>query len=177
MAVADTDILLKLSAPAAAAGNASAGTAGLSRGRYMSTTVLANNSANGLFLNVTASQNAANQVEYACLFVHNAHPTDTLTNPLVYVPAEVSGGTSVAIGLDPTPASAADATAAQALTIANTTTAPAGVAFSAPLTTAAALVLGSLGPGQCRAIWVRRTAANTPAMSGDGVTFAVTGDA
>ena len=85
-------------------------------------------------------------------------------------------GTDEAIGIDTTAASAIGSASAQALTIANETTAPAGVTFSSPSTKAGGLSLGNLPNGQCRAIWVRRTAQNNGAFNSDGITVQVTGD-
>ena len=55
-------------------------------------------------------------------------------------------------------------------------TAPAGVTFSSPTTVGAGVALGTIGAGQVKAFWIRRTAANSSALSNDGVTIAVTGD-
>ncbi|MFB6392627.1 hypothetical protein [Polymorphospora lycopeni] len=176
MPVASSDILLKLSAPPASAGNTAAGVVGQSLGKYAATTEVPDGGLHGLFPKVTGSQNAASQVDYACVFVHNAHATDPLSGAVVYLPTQVSGGTTVAVGVDPTAASAIGSSTAQAVTISTPTTAPAGVTFSAPTDASSGLALGDLPSGQCRAIWIRRAAANTSALVGDGVTIAVTGD-
>lgn len=175
MAIIASDILLKLSTTAGSAGNTLAGTVGASLGKYVSTTVVAG-AANDLFPNITGAENAASQVDYACVFVHNAHATLTLTTAKVYVSAEVPGGASVAIGVDSTAASALGSSSAQAVTIADETTAPVGPTFSTPTTTGAALALGNIGPGQVKAFWVRRTASNSAALASDGATFTVIGD-
>ncbi len=44
-----------------------------------------------------------------------------------------------------------------ATTIADEGEAPAGVTFSHPTDYESGLVIGDLGPGQCQAIWIRRT--------------------
>lgn len=176
MPIAASDIQLRLSTTAGAAGNSQAGTVGASLGKYVSTTAVANGSANGMFLSVTGSENAASQVDYACIFVLNNHATLTLVGAKVYISAQVAGGATCAIGVDPTAASAKGAASAQAVQIADDTTAPAGVVFSSPADAASALALGDIGPGQVRAVWVRRTAANTAALAGDGLTLAVYGD-
>jgi hypothetical protein len=62
---------------------------------------------------------------------------------------------------------------AQLLTIASNTTAPAGVSFSSPTTAASGVSLGSIPVANVKGLWVRRTAANTAALSNDGVTLAV----
>jgi hypothetical protein len=95
---------------------------------------------------------------------------------VAYISAEVAGGASIAIGPDTTAASALGSATAQALTIANETTAPAGVTFTAPTTAATGIALGTIGSGQVKAFWIRRTAANTAALSGDGVTLGISGD-
>ncbi|MFI2663271.1 hypothetical protein [Micromonospora carbonacea] len=176
MAIVASDIVFKLSTTSGSAGNTTAGVVGASLGKYVSTTTVADGSTNGLFPNITGAENAASQVDYACVFVHNTHGSLTLQAAKVYVSAEVSGGASVAIGVDPTAVSAVGSSSAQAVTIANDTTAPAGVTFSTPTTSGAALSLGDIGPGQVKAFWVRRTAANTAPLAADGATFAWLGD-
>lgn len=177
MPIATTDILQKWSTTAGAAGNANANsTAGTSLGKYIATTQIVDATLNNLFPDVTGDENAASNVDYQCVFVHNNHATLTLQNPVIYISAEVAGGASTAIGVDTTAASALASATAQALTIANKNTAPAGVTFSAPTTKAAGLALGSIAPGQVKAFWIRRTAANTTAVNNDGVTVTVAGD-
>lgn len=175
MAIVNSDIKLKLSTIAGSAGNSNAGVVGASLGKYVSTTEIPGGQ-NDLFPNITGAENAANQVDYACVFVHNTHATLTLQQAKVYLSAEVAGGASTAIGVDPSAASAVGAASAQAVTVASDTTAPAGVTFSAPTTAGAALSLGDIGPGQVKAFWVRRTAANSAPVASDGVTFTVFGD-
>lgn len=175
MPIVASDIKMKLSTTAGSAGNSNPGTVGASLGKYVSTTEITG-AANDLFPNISGSENAASQVDYACVFVHNTHATLTLQQAKLYISAEVAGGASIAVGVDPTAASAVGSSSAQAVTIANDTTAPAGVTFSTPTTTGTALTLGDIGPGQVRAFWVRRTAANTPPVAADGATFAWFGD-
>lgn len=176
MSIVASDIKLKLSVVSGSAGNTTAGTVGASLGKYISTTVITDGAANGLFPNVTGAENASGQNDYACVFVHNSHATLTLTGAKVYMSAQVALGTTCTIGIDTTAASAVGSASAQALTIANDTTAPVGVTFSNPTDTAGALSLGDLAAGQVRAFWVLRDAANTAALANDGVTFTVFGD-
>jgi hypothetical protein len=170
MPIVAADLLLKLSV-SAAAGNTTGGTPATSLGDQISTTQLSGTALNNAFDDIGASENASSEAEYRCLFVHNSHATLTAQNLVVYLSAEVGGGAVTAIGVDPTAASAVGSASAQALTIANEDTAPAGVAFSAPTTSGTGLALGSLAPGQVKAFWVRRTAANTAAVNNDGVTI------
>ncbi|RKR92780.1 hypothetical protein BDK92_7260 [Micromonospora pisi] len=175
MAIVAADILFHLSAPGASAGYVAAGTVGASLGRYVATTQMVAG-ANTLLLNVTAAQNVASTIDYACVFVRNTHATLTLNAAGVYISAQVGGGTTCAIGVDPTPVSpVGQAGTPQALGIANATTAPPGVVFSVPTSTGTALSIGDIAPGRVRAVWVRRTCTNSAAVTADGLTLAVTG--
>ena len=176
MAITASDILFKLSTTTGAAGNANAGTVGASLGKYISTTQLSGTALHNLFPVLTGAQNAASQVDYECVFVHNAHATLTATAVTLYLSGDVAGGATVSIGVDPTAASAIGSASVQALQIASSITTPAGVAFSAPTTDGTGISLGDIGPGQCKAFWVRRTAANTVALANDGATFNVAFD-
>src|SRR5687768_205117 len=98
MPVAAADVLLKYSVTTGTDGNADAGTAAGSLGKHISTTQITSAVANNLFDDVTGVENAASDVEYRCIFVHNAHATITLENAGVYLASEVAGGTSFAIG-------------------------------------------------------------------------------
>lgn len=176
MPITATDILFKLSVKTGAAGNATASTPAASLGKYVSTTAWAAG-ANGLFDNISGDENAASTVDYRCIFVHNAHATLTLENAKVWVSAEVAGGAGVAIATDNLGPVAVGSASAQAAEIATETTAPTGVsAFSTPVTSGTGLALGNIGPGQVKAVWVRRTAANSAAINSDGFTLSVNGD-
>lgn len=174
-AITSGEILFKYSV-AAAAGNTTASSAAASLGDQVSTTAWAGGSANDLFDDVTGAENAASDVEYRCIFVHNTNGANVLENAVVYLSAETAGGASIAVGADPTAASAVASGSAQAVAIANEDTAPAGVTFSSPTTAGAGVALGNIGVGQVKAFWIRRTASNSSALSNDGVTIAVTGD-
>jgi hypothetical protein len=177
MAITIADILYKFSV-AAAAGNTTAGTAPTSLGDQISTTQITDATLDNLFDVVTGDENAANDVEYRCFFVHNNHATVTWENVVAWLSAEVAGGAVAAIAIDNIAASAIGAATPQAAAVANEQTSPgAGAgAFSAPTTKATGLSIGNLAPGQCRAIWVRRTAANTGPVNNDGVTIRCEGD-
>ena len=178
MAITSSDIKFKLSTTSGSAGNSTAGgSAGTSLGKYISTTELTDNTLNNLFPDVTGDENAASNVDYQCLFIHNAHGSLTYQAPVkAWLSDEVSGGATISIGVDTNAASAVGASAAQAVTIANKDTAPSGVTFSSPTSKSTGISLGAIPAGQCVAIWVRRTAANTVALNNDGVKINVSGD-
>lgn len=176
MSVTSTDILLKLATTAGAAGNSNTSTPNASLGKYISTTQLTDNALHNLFDIIDGNENAASTVDYRCLFIHNSHATLSWTNIRVYLLSEVAGGASLAIGVDTTAASAIGSAGAQAVTIATEITAPTGAVFTAPTTLASAVNIGDLAPGQCRAIWIRRTASNSAPLTNDGATLRMTGD-
>jgi hypothetical protein len=176
VAIVPTDLVLRYSTTAGAAGDSTAGTAAGSLGKYVSTTPVATG-AGGVFDDVSGAENALSTVDYRCLFLLNNHATLTAQNAVVYLAAEVAGGTSVAVAVDNIAASTKGSASAQAAQIATETTAPTGVgAFSSPTTAAAGLPLGSPTPAQVRPFWLRRTAANTAPVDADGVTVGVSCD-
>ena len=178
MAIAASDILFKLSQKVSGNGNDAIGTPAASLGKNISTTEITDNTLNNLFDDISGDENAASTIDYRCIFVHNNHATLTWTGVVAWLSAEVAGGASIQIAVDAIAASAKADTADQAGTIANETTAPGAQAgsFSGPTSKATGLALGDLAPGYCRAIWVKRTAANTVAVDNDGVTISVAGD-
>lgn len=175
MAITATDILFKHSV-VAAAGDTTAGTPAGSLGDQISTTQLTDASLHNLFDVVTGDENAASDVEYRCFFVHNNHATLTWENVVAWISGETAGGAVAAIGLDPAGVTPKGQASPQAATIANESTAPAGVTFSAPTTKGTGLAIGNIPAGSVAAIWVRRSAANTAAQDLDGVIVRVEGD-
>lgn len=176
MPILPSELEWRLSVASGPGGSAAQPDPNLSLGGFASSTQLASATLHNLFDRITGEENVASDAEYRCLLLHNADTALTLTAPRVWVSGQTTGGASGAIGVDPTAASPLASASAQALSVAGEDTAPAGVVFSAPTTKASGLSLGNLGPGQVKAIWVRRTAANTPALAGDGVTVNVEGD-
>ena len=179
MAIVAADIKIKLSTKSGAAGNSLAqADINASLGKYISTTEIVTATLNNLFDNVTGSENAASAVEYRCIFVHNSHGTLSLENAGIYISSQVAGGTTLDIAIDNIASSAISSSSAQAFEAASSTTSPGGSAgaFSAPTNTGTALSLGTIAAGFCKAVWVRRTAANTVAVDNDGGTLVVFGD-
>lgn len=177
MAIVASDIKFKLSTTEGSAGSSQAqADPNASLGKFVSTTEMTSG-ANSLFDDISGAENAAETIDYRCVFVHNTHESLTLQNAVVYVSSEVAGGANIAIAVDDIGPVDDDSVSDQADEIANETTAPTSVGeFSTPTTADAGLDLGDIGPGQVRAVWVRRTATNSAAINDDGFTLAVTGD-
>jgi hypothetical protein len=145
-------------------------------GKYAATSAWAGGSLNDLFADISGTENAASQVDYAGLAILNNNAANVAENGVVYISAETAGGASIAVGVDTTATSAKGSASAQLVTIASRTTAPAGAAFSSPTTIGTGLALSNIPTSNVKGVWVRRTAANTAALSADGVTLAVTVD-
>jgi len=176
-AIVSSDIQFLLSAPSASAGNANAGTVGNSLGNFVSTTQLSSTALDNLFNDLTGAQNAASQVDYQCVFIlNNTASGNSMLNTVAWIPTSgnVTGATLHALGVDTTAASPKASSSAQALTIANATTAPSGVTFVNPSgTNSGGVSLGTIPPGYVRAVWIRRTATNSAPLNNDGFTLEV----
>jgi len=178
MAIVESDIVYRLSVDTGPGDANAQADPNLSFEDFCSTTVLSlGTPLNNLWDDVTSGEASAGDTEYRNLFVYNNHATDSWDNIVVWLDSEVSGGATIEIGIDTTAASAVTSASAQALTIANESTAPAGVTFSSPVTKGTGLSLGSLAAQQVRAIWIKRlVAVSTAAKSNDGVTLRCEGD-
>ena len=176
-AIIASEIVWRFTTTAGSAGDTTANTTvGTFLGKYAATSAWAGGGTNDLFADITGARNAASQVDYAGLAILDNNTANAMQNTVIYLSAETAGGASIAVGADTTAASAKGSASAQLLTIANNTTAPAGVSFSSPTTIGTGVSLGNIPVANVKGAWVRRTAANTAALSADGVTLAVTCD-
>jgi hypothetical protein len=147
-----------------------------SLGGEISSTVIVNNALSNLFDSVSPAERAAGSTEYRCFYYMNEHPTETLTEAVVFILSQTpSATTSVEIGLDPEGIGDGSSSGV-ATVIANETSAPSGVTFSSPSSAGSGLVVGDLAPGEGIAVWVKRVvdAATSPAPN-DPFTLRITG--
>lgn len=168
MPIVNTDIVYRYSV-AAAAGDTTAGTANGSLGDRVATNGPTSGSANNFWDDVSTAEAAAGDVEYRCGFVLNNHGTLTLIAPVLSLLSETAGGGSIALGADPTAASAKGSASAQAVTVANEQTAPAGVTFGSTAN------LGDIPAGFVKAFWMRRTVPAGAGLLADGAVLSVDG--
>jgi len=176
MAIAASDIKVKLSIKTGSAGNSAAqADPNASLGKYISTTEVGT-SLHDLFDAISGTENAASDVEYRCVFIHNDHGSLTAESVSVYIDSETAGGASIALAVDGTAASAIGSAGAQAEEVADESTAPSGESFSSPTTDGTGISVGDIAAGECRAIWIRRTAADTAAIDADGFTLGIAWD-
>lgn len=187
-AIVAADVLLKLSAPGASAGNTTSGTPGNAWGNYISTTVISNTPLDNIFPDITGAENAASQVDYACVFVHNNTASgNSMLNTVVWLPtsAYIAGGATLQVAGDPTAASLLASSAQQAVKITASTNAPVGVSGWVSNTStvptsgnsyANGILLGTIAPGFVRAIWLKRSATNSSPVNNDGAGIQVNFD-
>ena len=160
MAIVSTDIQYRLS------GGASNSAPALSLGGVKSSTAASN-----YFDDVSSAEASAGDTEYRCVYVHNNHGTLSLIGAKVFIQTNTpSSDTDVAIGLG---SSAINGTEQ---TVADESTAPTGVSFTAPTTYAGGLSIGVLAAGAHKAGWVRRTVNAGAAADADSFTLRVQGD-
>lgn len=176
-AIVAGDILVRYSVAAAAGDTTAKGANGTYLGDQVSTSAWAGGSLNDLFNDISGAENAASTIDYAGLFVLNNNASNPFQNPVIYISAETAGGASIALAVDSTAESVKTSGSTQMLTIANKNTAPAGpLSFSSPTTLGTGLALSDIPVSHVKGFWIRRSAANTAALSADGFTLAVAGD-
>lgn len=167
MPIASTDIKYRLSGGAANTDpNASLGGA-------KSSEEVVDNVDNNLFDDVSGAEHSAGDTEYRCIYVHNGHATITLTGALVWIQSDTSGAESdISIGVGTAAVNGTEQT------VADESTAPAGVTFSdAAVSRATGLALGDLPAGQHKAAWIRRTiTAGTTPQAADTASIQAGGD-
>ena len=139
------DFVTRLSGGAAnALGNASLGGA--------KSSVSASSVVDLLFDGVSSAEATAGDVEYRCVYLHNANASSGMLAAVVWVSANTpSASTTLDIGVGTSAVNGTEQT------IADENTAPVGVTFSAPVSLATGLALSDIPIGQHRAIWLRRT--------------------
>lgn len=173
MTLQGTDIGLYLTTTLGAAGSSLTQTdPTLSLGKYASLSPLVSGQVGALFSTVTASQATSGYTQYRCVAVRNLSLTDIMTNASVFL-ADVAGGGTYAVGLDPVGIVAYNSAGAQAALVAAVTTAPVGVTFSTP-TSLSVLSIGSMATGMVQLVWVKQiVGASTPGASADPVTLSI----
>jgi hypothetical protein len=160
MAILTTDIIYRLSGGAANTDPL------LSLGGAKSTTAASTN----IYDDVTSAEATAGDIEYRCVYIHNAHATLTYLGSKVWIQTNTpSADTTVAIGLGTSGLNATEQT------VANENTAPTSVTFSSPVDFAGGLLMGDIPAGQHYPVWIRRTVTGAVAVA-DSFTIRVQGD-
>jgi hypothetical protein len=165
---------LLLAAPAAASGYSAPGVVYNSLGKFASTTQPnADVPLDNIFPDLTGPQNAAQQIDYQCLFFYNSDTTFTLTNVTAWLPTAGIQTAAIdwAVGADTTLPSLFTSSTPQAGFITSPLIAPSTVtSFVGPVAELPGGVsLGSIAPSHVAAFWIRRTATGFTDENGDPV--------
>ena len=161
MSIISTDIQYRLS------GGASNSDPAASLGGVKSSTARGTN----IFDDVSSAEAVAGDIEYRCIYIHNAHGTLTYQAPKIWIQTNTpSADTTVAIGLGTSAVNGTEQT------VGDESTAPSGVSFSSPTDFAGGIALTDIPAGQHRAIWERRTVTAGAAAYADSYTLRVQGD-
>ena len=173
--ITTAQIQFLLSAPQATAGYTQAGVAGNSLGLYCSTTQLstASNGLDNLFTDLTGSMNAADQVDYACMFIYNSNTVNSMLSPVAWLPTGLLGNNNQAvfqIAADTTPPSLLGASSVQALAISSPVIAPSGLTWYSPsVTSSGGAPMSTIPAASVAAVWIKRTANGVAALNTFGV--------
>lgn len=131
----------------------------------------ANDAGATIFDDVTSGEAYTGDVEYRCLYVHNAHASLPLIGATLWIPTNTpSPSTTLDVGVGTSAMNGTEQT------VADENTAPVGVTFAAAATQAAGVALGDIPAGQSRAVWLRRTVSAGAAAFNDSFTLRVSGD-
>ncbi len=128
----------------------------LSRGGAMSTDsagIIADNTMNSIFDNVTGPESSAGRTEFRCIFIKNNHGSITFASPKIYIYNDTASGDDhieIGTGL------VASGVGIVEQTIGSETTAPSSISFQQPLTVDAAIPFEDIPPGGGKGIWIKR---------------------
>lgn len=129
------------------------------------------NAATNYFDDVSSAEAGTGDTEYRCIYVKNNHGTLTLQGAKIWIQTNTpSADTTVNIGLGTSAVNGTEQT------VANESTAPSGVSFSATTDYAGGLSIGDIPAGQHKAIWVKRIITAGAAAYADSFTLRVQGD-
>ena len=108
-----------------------------------------------LFLDQTKAESDAGVTKYHCFAIKNTHSTGDMVSVLAWIIANTPGADTITIALD---SLAAGAGSTGPTAVADENTAPSGLTFVSPASSAAvdALAIGTLTAGQCRFIWLKQ---------------------
>lgn len=176
MPISAADILIKRSVNTGPGNSTAQPAPGDSLGGFMSSTTIPDATANSVFDDVTGDENTALDVEFRCIFIHNAHASLTYRSVGVWLASETAGGANIALGIAGQGVVPSGSATAQADRVADENTTPPGETFSAPTTRATRIPIGDIPAGSCVGIWVRRTATNSPPLDVDNFQIGIGGD-
>lgn len=122
-----------------------------SLGGIISTTEVVDATLHNLFDQVSSAETSAGDTEYRCVYLANTNGTITLQNAVAFINTQTpSADTSFEIALGTSAINGTEQT------VADESTAPAGVTWTALVGEGNALAIGDIPAGQHKALWVKR---------------------
>lgn len=119
-------------------------------------TVSIANIPNETFDDISKSESNLGDTEYRGFYVRNSHATDPATDVTIWLKSDAIGADTIEMGDDA--AGVGDGiTTGVGVVIADESTAPVGVTFTAPASQATGINLGTLNAGQAVCFWLKRT--------------------
>jgi len=113
---------------------------------------------NKTFDDISKSESFHGDDEYRGYYLYNAHATEPFLGPKLFIHQQPTGADTLEVGIDA--AGVGDgSTTGVAVTIADESTAPVGVTFSAPADSGAGISLPDLAASQAHGWWQHRTVA------------------
>lgn len=120
-------------------------------GGAISSTAVTDNSLNDLWDNVSGQESTDGDIEYRCVYIRNSHGSLTAYTTKIWIDTDTtSSSTNIDIGLGTSAVNGTEQT------VANESTAPTSVSFSAP-GVGTELSIGDIPTAQHKAVWIRRT--------------------
>lgn len=107
-----------------------------------------------IFPDVTSTEAGTGDTEYRCVFVHNAHGSETIASLKLWIGKQYDGEESVALAVD---SNGVGSTANTIVDGDDSTDVLSGHTFSAPANEAAAVEVTTIAAGSSVPIWIRRT--------------------
>ena len=130
-------------------GGASNADPDLSLGGVISSVEITDDTLNNLFDNVIGDEALAGDNEYRGLYIKNTHATLTLEETVAWILTNTPADDAVQIGIEASKGSGKQ-------TIADESTAPTAISFSAAASKATGFSLGNLDAGDVYLIWIKR---------------------
>lgn len=111
-----------------------------------------------LFPNLTGAEFFLGTADYQCVFVVNRHPKYPMGDAVIWFTGDNLIAAQHSLAVDNIPPSAIGSGTDQAASVATKNDAPVNVgSFATPITKDTALQLGTIGPNQVKAVWLRRS--------------------
>lgn len=145
-------------------------------GGYISTSIIQNSGLNNLFPSVNQDRLSLNLIDYICIFLHNTHPTLTVTALQLWFGPTSYPNFSLAAANDNVGATIATSATVQSDQIPTSYIAPRDIGFFIfPENQSESLNLPDLLPNYCAPVWLQRTMLFSGPVESENITLFISG--